>query len=126
MSQPYSTVALAIQTVLSTGAHCATKYVSPKHVVKVTQRLLGGKPSLKNLDFVVTIGRPNYADSKFIKQCIKAGEPFPVKKLRLKFPGKRKAVESKVARAARRVLKNKGRASAKTIRMLGASVLRGR
>lgn len=96
MSQPYSHVALAIQAVVTHGAHAATKYLSPKHVVKVTQRLAAGKLPRKggNLDFVVTVGSPNFADRLFIKQCIKAGEPFPVKKLRLKFPAvKRKEPE---------------------------------
>jgi hypothetical protein len=103
MSQPYSNVALAIQTVVARGAHSATKFITPKSVVKVTQRLAAGRLPRKggNLDFVVTVGSPNYADRLFIKKCLKAGEPFPVKKLQLKFPAKRKA-PVKVARHKRK------------------------
>jgi len=39
---------------------------------------------------VLTIGRPNYAEREFIKLCKKAGEPFPVKKMQLKFYPKKK------------------------------------
>jgi hypothetical protein len=115
MSQPYSNVALAIQTVVTLGAHSATKFVSPKHVVKVTQRLAAGRLPRKgsNLDFVVTVGSPNYADRLFIKKCLKAGEPFPVKKLQLKFPAKRKPTAKAVRRAKRKL----------NVRSLSAKVL---
>jgi hypothetical protein len=63
--------------------HKATKYVSEKSTIKVTRI---GKPSKNGtLNFRVTIGVPNYLERKFIKDCIKAGEKFPVKKIQLKF-----------------------------------------
>jgi diaminopimelate epimerase len=70
-------------------ARSAVKYVSEKEVVKATRR---GKPSKRacQTQVLLTIGRPNYAERKFIKLCQKAGEPFPVKKVQLKlYPAKK-------------------------------------
>jgi hypothetical protein len=39
---------------------------------------------------VFTIGKPNYEEREFIKKCKKAGEPFPVKKIQVKFYNKSK------------------------------------
>lgn len=62
----------------------ATYYVSPKYVVSAALR---GKPNkrARSTEIVVKIGKPNYAERKFIKLCLKAGEPFPMKKIQLKF-----------------------------------------
>lgn len=62
----------------------ATKFLSPGMVVKATYV---GKPGgrARAHHVKVTIGSPNYAEREFIKQCKKAGEPFPVKKVQLKF-----------------------------------------
>jgi len=63
---------------------------SEKLVVKATKR---GKPrkNENHIEIVLTIGRPNYAERKFIKLCKKAGEPFPVKKMQFKlYPKKKK------------------------------------
>lgn len=67
----------------------ATKYLSEKLTVKATRR----HPTFKHAEeMVITQNRPNYAERLFIKACKKAGEPFPVKKVQLKFyPVKRKA-----------------------------------
>jgi hypothetical protein len=71
-----------------TGAKKATKYLSPKDVVKATRF---GKPTRgKTMTFFVTIGRPNYAERAFIKTAKRAGERFPVKRVQLKFDPKRK------------------------------------
>ena len=35
--------------------------------------------------FVVTVGRPNYAERKFIDKCFEAGQSLPLRKLQLKF-----------------------------------------
>lgn len=74
-----------IETLLTTGAHTATKYLSDKRTAKATRRLYNGKPIRRQLQFVVTVGPPNYAEREFIKKCKKAGEPLPVKKIQLKF-----------------------------------------
>lgn len=68
----------------------ATKFLDPKFVVKAThQRKPDGRD--RSTTLVVTLGRPNYTERKFIKDCKKAGVPFPVRKVQLKFwPKKRK------------------------------------
>lgn len=68
---------------IATRVRSAVKYISDKEVVKATRRF---KPSKRNLreEILLTIGRPNYAERRFIKLCKKAGEPFPVKKVQLK------------------------------------------
>ena len=65
------------------GAKRATKYVSPTLVYKATarHRLRRGA---RTVEMVVTIGKPNYAESRFIAVAKKAGEPFPVKKVQVK------------------------------------------
>jgi len=66
------------------GAKSAIKYIDERTVVKAT--LYGKRSGHDNgLDVRVTFGAPNYAERKFIKLCKKAGEPFPVKKIQLKF-----------------------------------------
>lgn len=83
-----TSVANVVTQVWRNGAKSATKFISPKFVVKATRRLstkYKPRPG-DNVDIVLTMGRPNYADRLFIKQCVKAGEPFPVRKVRLKLP----------------------------------------
>ena len=77
---------------LREGAYKATSYQSEKLVINATIRLTRGKLPRKNenLDIVVKIGRPNFAERKFIKDCKRAGEPFPVKQIQLKFPPNKK------------------------------------
>lgn len=79
----------------SPGAHTATKYLSDKIVVRATRPNYKGKldgDSLRALrtQVAVTIGDPNYTAREFIKQCKRAGEPFPIKKIQLKYPPKKK------------------------------------
>jgi hypothetical protein len=69
----------------------ATKYVGPKSVIRLTRRVKYRKNNRRN-EFVLTIGQPNYLEAKFVKLCVKAGEPFPVKKIQFKYyPVKKKA-----------------------------------
>lgn len=67
----------------------ATKYVSEKQTIKVTRRRYkrGSYHRTKSDrgEFLVTAGRPNFAERLFIKRAKKAGEPFPVKKIQLKY-----------------------------------------
>ena len=61
----------------------ATYYISTLAVVKVSrQKKLDRRDHQSS--FVVTIGRPNYAEKLFIKKCIKADQSFPLRKLQLK------------------------------------------
>jgi hypothetical protein len=76
-----------LNALLTSGARRATKFVRKDLVVTVTQRRERGKlPKRGTLDFSVKIGRPNFSEREFIHSCRKAGEPFPVKKIRLTFP----------------------------------------
>lgn len=84
MSQPFSHVASVIQTLASNPKITSgAKYLAPDRVVKVTRqrkKVRGDKAET----FLVTIGRPNFLGRRFVKQCIKAGEPFPIKKVQIK------------------------------------------
>jgi hypothetical protein len=86
MGIPYSTIAKLIQSLQKTGAYRATAFASPSKTVKVT-RVGTLDRRERNTYLRVTIGRPNYAERKFIKACQKAGEPFPVRKVQLSYPG---------------------------------------
>jgi hypothetical protein len=79
------------ECILVAGAYKATKYLSEKETIKATQKRYGGK-IVKNtgVDIVFTIGKPNYQEREFIKKLKLAGEPFPVKKIQLKFPPTKK------------------------------------
>lgn len=64
----------------------ATKYVSPRCVVKATRKRFGRKinNSLDSIEINLTIGSPNVEEKKFIKDCLDSRERFPVRKVQLK------------------------------------------
>ena len=71
-----------INYLLASSSRIATKYLSPNLIVRGTRR---AKPNLRNnIDIVLTIGRPNYAERQFIKLAKKTGEKFPIRKVQLK------------------------------------------
>ena len=79
-----------VQTLVgSDAARSVTKYISPKLVVRATWR---HKPSRKHTreEMVLTYGAPNYLETAFVKMAVKAGEPFPIKKVQLKLWPKKK------------------------------------
>jgi hypothetical protein len=68
----------------------ATVYISPKQTLKLTRQ--GRDKRSSHHTYLLTIGKPNYAEREHIQSLLKAKEPFPVKKIRLKFyPEKKKA-----------------------------------
>lgn len=75
------------ECILVGGAYKAVKYLSEKETIKATRKRYNGK-ILKShaADIVFTVGKPNYEEREFIKKCKKAGEPFPIKKIQVKFP----------------------------------------
>ena len=81
-----------VELLLRSEAHKATKYLSDKEVVNATRKLVGGKIDKRDrsIEILLKIGKPNYQEREFIKQCKKAGEPFPVKKVQLKYPPKKR------------------------------------
>jgi hypothetical protein len=79
-----------INALIASVAKSATLYLAPNLVVRATWR---HKPKANHTreEMVVTFGAPNYLERIFAKQCVKAYEPFPVKKIQLKaWPKKRK------------------------------------
>lgn len=77
-----------LKAITSEGIVRATKYVSPKLIIRAVRRTFKAfdrKPRKDmNMEVIMTIGKPNYIEREFIKVCQKAGEPFPVKKVQLK------------------------------------------
>lgn len=75
----------AIEAVLSIpNVRQAVVVQHPKLTVKLTRRFKHDGRNSRH-DFVLTIGAPNYREREFIKMCQKAGEPFPIRKVQLKF-----------------------------------------
>ena len=72
----------------SEGAYKATKFLSPKLVVTASRRWAKQKIDKrdKRAEVLLKIGRPNFQEREQICQLVKAGEPFPVSKILLKFP----------------------------------------
>lgn len=73
-----------IENLLKSGAVKATKYLSQKEIIRATRRKFGGKFVKGNIEITITIGKPNYIERIFIKDCLRAKEPFPIKKVQLK------------------------------------------
>ena len=92
MKQQIDTIWIAnvAEALLDSDAKTATKYLSPKLVVRATWH---NKPNSRNLQecMVVTFGRPNSREVAYIKLLKKAKEPFPVKRVILKPWPKKKA-----------------------------------
>lgn len=100
----------------------ATYYLSPGLTIKATRTRRVDKRE-KAESYIVTVGRPNYAERKFIKVAKAAGEPFPVKKVQLTFwPKKQKVKDSKVKRLARKAKAGR-RLTRKEIKSLSAAAL---
>lgn len=82
--------AVVVGALVASDAKTAIKYLSPKLIVKATWR---HKPKTRNTheECVVTFGAPGYRQQQFINMAVKAGEPFPIKKVQLTaWPIKRK------------------------------------
>lgn len=68
---------------LDGGVQRATAYIGEKLTVKATRQYRPRRRSSSET-YIVTFGRPNYAERAFIKKCKAVGEPLPVKKIQLK------------------------------------------
>lgn len=80
-----------LEQIMRSDAVRATKYIAPNHIVRATRKSYKYRGGPKdNFEIMLTIGKPNYAEREFVKKCKKAGEPFPVKKVQLRFPMKKK------------------------------------
>lgn len=87
----FSRVAAAL---LESGARKATLYLSPKLTIKASipvYRPNGRWPKkvedarANRTEIVFTAGAPNFEERMFIRAALKAGEPFPIKRVQLKF-----------------------------------------
>lgn len=79
-----SSIAKVSNCLLETGAKKATLFLAKDFVVKATMGLRPRK-NCRSHSFLITFGKPNYAERLFVAACIKAKEPIPVRKVQLKF-----------------------------------------
>ena len=83
ISKAVSDVVMAVYC--DAGMKSATKYLASKGREAIVRCVRRGKTRANgSFDSVLKIGRPNYAEKKFINLCEKCGEQFPVKKVQLK------------------------------------------
>jgi len=75
------------EIVLEGGAVRATKFYDEHTVVSCKRKLFGGKVDKRSKisELLFKVGAPNFKERGFIKQCKKVGEPFPIKRIQLKF-----------------------------------------
>lgn len=84
-----SAIGSVIEVLLRSGAKSAVKFLSEKQIVRATRKTFkSANDPRANVELTLTLGRPNFAERKFVKLCKKAGEKFPVKKIQLKFAKK--------------------------------------
>ena len=62
----------------------ATRFISPKLVVRAVRQHKPRRDDIRTT-LVLTFGKPNFREREFIRACIKAKEPFPVKKMQVKW-----------------------------------------
>lgn len=77
------------ELILEGGAKQATKYLSPRLTVKATFQGRRRRDDTQST-ILFTVGRPNYAERRFIRACQRSGERFPLAKVQLKWPKKRR------------------------------------
>lgn len=76
-------IAQCVETLLECGCRTATVYFDEDTIVRATSRF---KPRRgQNTDIILTIGRPNFVERRFIRLCKKDGEPLPVRKVQVKW-----------------------------------------
>lgn len=76
-------VSEVVDPVVSRDYRKATKYVDPSFVVKASVRHRPRK-ARGIIEVVLTMGRPNYAERRFIRAAKKAGTTFPVEAVQLR------------------------------------------
>lgn len=84
MKIPMNAFSKAIEGLLRSNARSATVYLSPEARVTATHV---NKPDKRNRSTTmsVTFGKLNWAGREFVKACKRAGEPFPVRKVQLRW-----------------------------------------
>lgn len=78
-------IAHCIETILEDpSVRMATVYFSESLVVRGTARFRPDRRTTRT-EILLTIGRPNFVERRFIRMCKRAGEPLPVKKVQVKW-----------------------------------------
>jgi len=62
----------------------ATKFIDKNKVMRVVLHKDTFDKRNKIFKVILTVGKPNYMERDFIKDCVKANEPFPVKQIQIK------------------------------------------
>ena len=74
-----------VNATIGLGMYQVARIISSSAVVRATRR--GAKKKIdrrsKDVDIVLSIGRPNYAERKAIKAAKKAGQSFPLFRTKL-------------------------------------------
>ena len=68
-----------------TGARKASKFISATEVVSISRRRYKRTGKFDAHTYILTIGRPNYAQRRLVAAFKRAGEPFPVRKIQLAY-----------------------------------------
>lgn len=70
-------------------ARSAAVLLTPRDVVTVSRRTYRRRPraslTATRHEFAVTCGRPNVELRDYVRDCVKVGEPFPVRKLKIRY-----------------------------------------
>lgn len=89
--QELGVIGQVVATLMRENAHTATKILGDKSVVRATRKLLEGRIDHRYAaEVILTFGRPNFKTRQYIKDCRKAGEPFPIRQVWLQFPPKKR------------------------------------
>lgn len=75
-----SSIAKVTEAVLSLGWRKATCYLDANTVVKATA-LHKQHKNARSTTLLLTVGRPNHAERKYIATLLKAGVPLPCKRI---------------------------------------------
>jgi hypothetical protein len=81
MKNAVSKIVLAL---IDSGARRATMYLD-EDAVATAVRIEKPRKRARYIEIRLKLGKPNFRERLFIKACKKAGEPFPIKKIQLKF-----------------------------------------
>ena len=85
---PAAVIGNVVRELLESDAKKVTAYLTPKLTVKASRLTFDGKVDQRSAraDVRLTLGVPNHSERAFIKSCVAAGEPFPVKKMQIRMP----------------------------------------
>jgi hypothetical protein len=76
-------IARPIETLLTLSDVKKVTYIVNEGLTIVATRKHKHSKRDRFTEILLTIGKPNYSNRQFIKDCVKAGESFPVKKMRI-------------------------------------------